>query len=221
MALISKYLCWVLPPLNYAPMFTFLFLSMALWFPPDQAGNPSAATLKITAQEEKSVSLHWPRDLTGDFLRPPFCDWVMTMSHTWNRKLCFLSLRKYERSLCKTKTTWNIFLLMLLLINIHTQHERNTRTFSCLVSVAHKMQKLMKKATWQSCWTSQQVFRKGRVVKSGWEENILCGSTASCSAQNKERKWAKCALLHATDGLYFTSLFLLSRLQIIWVYPVS
>lgn len=157
-----------------------------------------------------------PRDLTGDLLRPPFCDWVMTTSHTRNWKLCFLSLRKYEGSLCKTKKQTLKHFLINVVTNQYSCTVRNRLSAICCSQDA----KLKKKAMWQSCWTSQQVFRKGRVVKSEWKENILCGSTAWWSAQKKERKWAKCAQFH--DGLYFTSLFSLSRVQIILgAYPVS
>lgn len=202
------------------PLFYWWFFDFHHWT--DQVRNSSAAMLKITVQKQKSVRLHWPRDLTGDLFRPPFCDWVMTMSHTWELETLFsLPEKMWGISMQNKKNTKHFP------INVTNKHsctvwkKYSGFQVSC-VSVAHKMSKLMKKAMWQSCWTSQQVYRKGRVVKSGWEENIPCGSTASCSAQNKERKWAKCAQLHATDWLYFTSLFLMSRLQtILRVYPVS
>lgn len=65
--------------------FSWWFFDSHHWT--DQVRNPSVATPKITVQEQKWVSLHWPRDWTGDLFRSPFCDWVMTMSHmeleTW------------------------------------------------------------------------------------------------------------------------------------------
>lgn len=45
----------------------------------------------------------------------------------------------------KKKNKQNIFLLMLLLINIHAQYERNTQTFGYLLSVLLKDVKINEK----------------------------------------------------------------------------
>lgn len=81
-AMRSKYLCWLLPPsLAIIKLCSQFHLSVSVdnsLIPiVEETGleNPWAATLKIAAQEQKSVGLKRIRRFHRRFFfRPPFCD---------------------------------------------------------------------------------------------------------------------------------------------------